>query len=361
MKQFYHLIFLSILGLSACTKANEEDLLPPPPDTSVVFDIDQVPYSKLSDYRFFIGNLKNMKPNERVIPYEPITPLFSDYAHKKRFIWMMPDSSANYVNDTSLLDFPDGTVFIKNFYYDNVLPLHNRKILETRLLIKKNGEWIFADYIWNSSQTEAYYSLNGSYQQVDWKDDNGNTKSVNFRIPSEAECHTCHKSNNQNTPIIPKPLHLNKVFPYPDGAMNQLQKLQEVGYLNGTIPPNVYSVVDWMDVTQPLEMRMRSYLDANCANCHSDEGHCYYRPIRLAFNKTDDPNNLGVCITPQQIITPQLTHIIARGNINKSVMYFRMNSLDAQYMMPLMGRSIVHQEAVDLLEEYINSLTPVCN
>jgi hypothetical protein len=61
------------------------------------------------------------------------------------------------------------------------------------------------------------------------------------------------------------------------------------------------------------------------------------------------------------MITPQLAHIIARGNINKSVMYFRMNTNDPQYMMPLMGRTMVHQEAVDLLEQYINSLSPLCN
>jgi hypothetical protein len=29
--------------------------------------------------------------------------------------------------------------------------------------------------------------------------------------------------------------------------------------------------------------------------------------------------------------------------------------------MPLMGRTLIHQEAVDLMEEYINSLTPLCN
>ncbi len=354
------LLIFALIVLSTCRKQNEEDLLPPPPDTSVNFDISLVPYVKLSDYRFFIGDLKNMEPNERVIPYEPITPLFSDYAHKKRFVWMMPDSSANYINDTSLLDFPDGTVFIKNFYYDNVQSQNNRKIIETRLLIKRNGEWIFADYIWNEDQTEAYSDLNGSYQLIDWINDDGNPMSVNFRIPSEAECHTCHKSNNLNTPIIPKPQNLNKFYSYTDGTINQLQKWQQVGYLSGNIPANIYSVVDWTDITQPLDLRMRSYLDANCSHCHSDGGHCFYRPIRLAFNRTVDPDNLGICIAPQQIITPQLTDIIARGNINKSVMYYRMNTNDPQFMMPLMGRTVIHQEAVDLLEDYINSLSPAC-
>jgi len=359
MKFSHSLLLFLVLGLSACTKVSEEDLLPPPPDTSVNFDLDEVPYAKLSDYRFFVGELKDMEPNEMVIPYEPITPLFSDYAHKKRFIWMMPGTSANYVNDTSLLDYPNGTVFIKNFYYDSVQPLNTRKILETRLLIKKNGAWIFADYIWNEDQTEAYNNLDGSFQQIDWIQ-NGTAKSVNFRIPSEAECHTCHKANNQNTPIIPKPLHLNKTFPYFDGAMNQLQKWKQVGYLNGNIPTNVYSVVDWTDETQPLELRMRSYLDANCSSCHSDDGHCYYRPIRLGFNKTDNPDNLGICIPPQQFIAAQYTNIITRGNTNKSVMYYRLNTNDPQHMMPLLGRTIVHQEAVDLLEDYINSLSPAC-
>lgn len=359
MKHLYSLIAFIVLLLSSCAKENEEDLLPPPVDTSVHFDLNEVPYAKLSDYRFFVGDLKNMEPNDLVIPYEPITPLFSDYAHKKRFIWMMPGTSATYVNDTSLLNFPDGTVFIKNFYYDSVQPTNTRRILETRLLIKKNGAWIFADYVWNEDQTEAYSDLDGSYQQIDWID-KGVPKSVNFRIPSEAECHTCHKSNNLNTPIIPKPLHLNKAFPYADGTMNQLQKLQEVGYLNGNIPTNVYTVVDWTDEMQPLDLRMRSYLDANCAHCHSDGGHCFYRPLRLSFNRTVNPDNLGICISPQQTITPQLTDIIARGNINKSVMYYRMNTNDPQYMMPLMGRTTVHQEAVDLLEQYINSLSPIC-
>lgn len=274
---------------------------------------------------------------------------------------MMPDSSATYVSDTTILDFPNGTVLIKNFYYDNVQPLMNRKILETRLLIKKNEQWIFADYIWNADQTEAYYDLSGGYQQVDWIHDDATAKSVNFRIPSQAECFTCHKANGQNTPLAPKPQNLNKTFNYPEGPMNQLQKLQEVGYLSGNVPSTIVSIVDWTDDTQPLDLRIRSYLDANCSNCHSDEGHCYYRPVRLAFCKTDDPTNMGICVTPQQMISPQLTHIIARGNINRSVMYFRMNSTDPQYMMPLMGRTLIHQEAVDLMEQYINSLSPICN
>ncbi len=333
----------------------------PDEDTGVVFNLDQVPYPKLSDYKFFTGALKNLNPNERALPYEPITPLFSDYAHKSRFVWMMKDSSAQYVSDHSLFDFPDGTVFIKNFYYDNVVPSGERKILETRLLYKKEGEWKFADYIWNQDQSEAVYETNGSYVPVQWIDDQGDNQSLTFRIPSEVECFTCHKSNGNKIPIAPKPQNLDKDFSYPDGVKNQLVKWQEVGYLTGNVPGTIARVADWTDDTQPLETRVRSYLDINCGFCHSDGGHCNYRPIRLEFFKTLDPAMLGVCEIPQQFITPQLTHVIARSNIARSVMHFRMSSTDPQYMMPLLGRSVVHQEAVDLLGQYILSLTPICN
>jgi hypothetical protein len=43
------------------------------------------------------------------------------------------------------------------------------------------------------------------------------------------------------------------------------------------------------------------------------------------------------------------------------VMYFRMNTNEQQYRMPLMGRTIIHEEAVDMMEEYISGLSPACN
>jgi uncharacterized repeat protein (TIGR03806 family) len=357
-------IVLAALGvlLMTCKKDDEEEeVVPNPPSTGVVFDLTQVPYDKLSDYRFFTGAMNQLIPNERVLPYEPITPLFSDYAHKSRFVWMPVGVSTTYAGDDNLLTFPDGAVLIKNFYYDHVLPNNDRKILETRLLIKRDCAWIFADYTWNDEQTEAYFDLNGSYKAVSWIHDDGTEKSVNFRIPSDVECYTCHKSNGQNMPIGPKPQNLNKIYSYVDGEMNQLAKWQAVGYLSGEIPTAITSTIDWTDTDQSLELRVRSYLDANCSYCHRDEGHCYYRPLRLEFNETGNPDMLGVCETPQEYINSTLTHIIARGNTNRSVMFFRMNTTEQQYRMPLMGRTLIHEEAVSLMQEYITGLSPLCN
>lgn len=326
--------------------------------SSVVFDITQVPYATLSEYNFFEGDIKNQEPNFGVIPYEPISGLFTDYAHKKRFIWMPNNTSANYVNDYEILDFPTGTVLIKNFYYDNVQPLGNTKIIETRLMIKKDTGWIFANYVWNDSQTEAIYDLTGSTVSGIEFIENDVTRIVDYKIPSESDCFTCHKKSGISIPIGPKPQNLNKDFTFTDGVENQLQKLLNVGYLS-SVPSNIETVINWEDNSQPLNLRVRSYLDINCAHCHSELRHCDYRPIRLAFNESDDDTNLGVCVTPDEQISP-FTKIVLPGNYQKSMLHFRLNTNEEQYRMPLIGRTIVHEEAVQLIEEWILSLTTTC-
>ncbi len=356
---------LVIVALAACRKEDEQpdtEYPNPQPETGVRFNLSEVPYPKLSDYRFFVDTMMQLHPNERVLPYDVITPLFSDYAKKKRFIWMPSGNSAQYVSDHQVVDFPEGTVMIKNFYYDNVQPTGNRKIIETRLIYKQNGEWKFADYIWNEEQTEALYNSEGDYQTVEWIDDEGQSHTVNYRIPSEVECYTCHKFNDTSTPIGPKPQNLNKSVVYDDGEKNQLQKWAEVGYLNNNYPSTTETVVDWTDESQSLQNRWRAYVDMNCSHCHREGSHCDYRPLRLAWNETINPDNLGVCIPPQEAIPsqPQLTYVISRGNINRSMMHYRLNTTVEQERMPLLGRSLIHEEAIELLEAYINSLTPTC-
>ena len=36
----------------------------------------------------FLRELSALIPNDRVLPYDLNSPLFSDYAHKARFVWM---------------------------------------------------------------------------------------------------------------------------------------------------------------------------------------------------------------------------------------------------------------------------------
>ena len=333
------------------------------PFSPVVVDLAQVPYPRLTDYNFFDGEIANQEPVYGVLPYEPITPLFTDYAHKKRFVWMPNGVKAEYVGDADLLNFPVGSVLIKTFFYENVLPTNTPKIIETRLLIKKSDGWIAADYIWNEGQTEGLLdeSGNGATVPIQFVE-NGVTRDVNYRIPASSQCFTCHKANFELAPIGMKPQSLNSEYNFADGTQNQLAKWIDQGYLESNVPGDIVTVVDWSDTSKSLDLRVRSYFDINCTSCHSDDGHCNYRAPRFQFDLTADPENMGVCVTSDTPIPGyEGAKLVEPGDPDNSVLFFRMITNEEQYRMPLLGRTIQHEEGVALIEEWINSLTQTCN
>lgn len=363
MKNLYNLrttfFLFSLILLVSCGSDNSDDYREISP---VVLDLSTVPYPLLSQYKFFKGEMKNLEPAYKVIPYDLSSTLFTDYAHKKRFVWMPEGTKATYSADGEVLNFPKGAVLIKNFYYDNVLPENTTRIIETRLMIKTANVdgWIFADYVWNAEQTEAILDMRGSFTNVSWIE-NGATKTVNYRIPAEAECLTCHKSGSPavSIPIGPKPQNINKDYAYADGTQNQLSRWISEGYLESA-PQNITSIVDWTDTTKPLELRVRSYLDINCAHCHSEGAHCSYRSMRFAFSETTSSANMGICVQPQEFINSSLTYIVAKRSPLRSALYYRMNNVVESERMPLLGRTIIHTEALDMMREWISTMDETC-
>ena len=114
MKKQYFLTLLLLLVFTFQSCSNQDDNYIP--ISHVEVDLTLVPYPKLSDYHFFEGDLKDLNPALNVLPYEPASALFTDYAHKKRFLWMPVGVKATYDTDNKILIFPVGTVLIKNFY-----------------------------------------------------------------------------------------------------------------------------------------------------------------------------------------------------------------------------------------------------
>lgn len=329
-------------------------------NTNVVLNLENMPFQTLSEYQFFEGALKDLNPEFGVTPYALNSSLFTDYAKKKRFVWMPNNSKANYISDDTPLNFPVGTILIKSFYYDNVLPNDDTQNIETRLMIRKNEGWVFANYVWNADQSEAILDLNGSFVELQWQDDD-EVKTVQYRIPAGAECHTCHKVMEVSQPIGPKPRNLNLIYNYEGESKNQLQQLVDIGYLENSLPLNIEALPDYNDTSISLELRARAYLDINCAHCHSEETHCAYRPMRFSFTDTQDFTNIGVCVDPDTDLGLGHGHIVEPSDARNSVLYFRLSSTEPSDRMPLLGRSILHTEGADLIEDWINSLNNDCN
>jgi uncharacterized repeat protein (TIGR03806 family) len=375
MKKNY-LLLISLLFVFVCVyliscSSSEDNYVAVSP---VTVDLTQVPYPKLSDYKFFEGEMKNQEPALNVLPFQPASSLFTDYAHKKRFVWMPVGAKATYNGDGKALELPVGSAIIKTFYYENVQnisPVGGTRIIETRIMIRKSTGWMFANYVWNAEQTEAFYDMAGSFTEITWKDENNVIKSTNYRIPSEEQCIICHKKqqiiNSQLVttfvPIGVKPQNLNFNYNYADGSKNQLTKWIEEGYLenNFSLPTPENTTIDYNDTSKSLELRARSYVDINCSHCHGDDRHCDYRPMRFAFSETNgNTAHMGVCVDTEdmQDFPSSLSKIVTPGNTEKSMMYYRLNTTNEAYRMPLHGRTIIHQEGIALIEAWINSLAP---
>ena len=185
-------------------------------------------------------------------------------------------------------------------------------------------------------------------------------KIKDYKTPALSECFTCHNRYDSPIPIGPKPQNINKDYLYIDGNKNQLTKWVEQGFLEPGYPLTIESTVNWDNQSLPLDIRARSYVDINCAHCHTEGSYCQYRPIRFAFKDNHNLENMGVCVPMETDIGNGLTHIIKPNNPNESVLYFRINSTIEQYRMPLLGRRLIHTEGVRLIEEWIDSLTTPC-
>ncbi len=323
-------------------------------------NVPESPHEKLSAYGFFAGDLANLQPNEGVLPYDLNSPLFSDYAHKARFVWIPEGQKAQYTAE-SVLDFPLGTVLIKNFYYENDEQdvAKGRRIIETRLLINREKEWEAIGYIWNEEQTEAYYETIGDIKEVAWTDKKGVARTANYIIPNKNQCKNCHANGQKQQPIGPKVRNLNKSYAYADGEMNQLDKWSTLGMLEGfdpTIPHQKAAVWDDPD-SGTLHDRAMSYLDINCAHCHHPEGAANTSGLHLVYG-TELGTELGVYKATVSAGAGTGGHLysIVPGNPDESILLYRMNSTNPGAMMPELGRLLVHEEGVALIREWIQEI-----
>ncbi len=332
---------------------------------AVRFNPAEAPYKTLSEYGFYTGPMQEMFPNEGVLPYELITPLFTDYAHKARFVWM-PDSVEASVDEQGVVQFPENTVLIKNFYYpaDFRQPERDRNIMETRLLMKKGDDWEAYTYVWNEAQTEAKLNLVGDIQAVSWTDEEGQRHEIEYVVPNKNQCKSCHNENNAIQPIGPKVRNLNRTLAYAGGSANQLEKWQSAGLLAaGDYAAQFQPVANWEDPgSGSLEDRALAYLDVNCGHCHRPGGPAHTSGLYLTVDYREQRGKLGVCKTPVAAgkgsgnrrfgITP--------GQPDSSILLFRMESEDPGIMMPELGRVMEHREGIELIREWIAGLEGDC-
>lgn len=329
-----------VVVLSACSRRPGE-----------VRSFASEPYPKqLSEWGLFTGEKDTLQPARNVLPYDLNTPLFSDYADKHRFVWMPAGTSALY-RDDGVFDFPAGTVIAKTFAYGG-------RRIETRLLVHAKEGWVGLPYVWNQEQTDATLELAANPVQIEHRG-----LKIHYVIPNANQCKGCHENSRVMSPIGPKAMHLNRSYAYADGAENQLGRWSKVGYLKGApAPESAPRAAVWDDAsTGSLDSRARAYLDINCAHCHNSKGPANTSGLFLTASETN-PVTLGACKAPVATGPGSGTFrfSILPGHPEQSILIHRMKSNEPKVMMPELGRAVVHQEGLALLEEWIASLKGDC-
>jgi len=351
MKKFL-MLSLSLILLACSEEATKPVNTTVPLDESLSENMAYADLGKLtlSEYGFFKGKLADLQPTEGVFPYELNTPLFTDYAKKARFIYI-PDSSQIAYREGEVLDFPIGTTLIKNFFYSGEqLDQSDKKIIETRLLIKQNEGWVALPYIWNKEQTEAYLEITGGNLALAITSKNGTQHAFDYAVPTMNQCKSCHEKNGKIVPIGPSVRQLNR-----DG---QLEGMIAAGILVGAPDANEWpKLAQWEDPAYSLNDRARAYLDINCAHCHSDGGPAKNSGLSLVYNE-EDLYALGIHKKPVAAGKGSggFAYDIDPGNPDESILLHRMKINDPGTRMPELGRSLVHEEGVSLIENWIKEM-----
>jgi uncharacterized repeat protein (TIGR03806 family) len=322
--------------------------------------------------------------SDRVEPYDLNTALFTDHAGKLRTIWMPEGVSAAY-REGEVLGFPVGTVITKTFYYPvddagnvlrgdaglqvsttpETLDLDRVRLIETRLLIRREAGWVALPYVWDEDERDARLMRAGYSEALTLAEADGRIRAINYLVPNVNQCAGCHATNNTTRelqPIGPAARHLNRDFAYAEGPQNQLAHFIAEGYLSGAPSPELAPRASvWNDADTPLAARARAYLDINCAHCHNPVGAADTSGLHLNFDAPEGPN-LGVCKPPIAAGPGSGGHRfdIVPGVPEESIFIYRMDSRQGDIMMPELGRSLIHEDGVELVRGWIAEMDGSC-
>jgi glucose/arabinose dehydrogenase len=218
-------------------------------------------------------DLKTLEPAEGMVAYEPNVSFWSDYALKSRW-FMVPRASATIGFDaTGNWKFPAGMVWVKHFDMEMTRgDVGTKRRLETRFIVKNGGGVYGITYRWRPDGTDADLVPEGGMDEELTINEGGKARKQLWHYPSQSECLSCHSA------VTGGVLGMNtwQMNGKGEGRENQIEMMRRMGYFSAQTPvPEVktlgaYAKAD--DASASLEWRVRSYLGANCVQCHQPGG-----------------------------------------------------------------------------------------
>ena len=354
----------------------------------VVHDAAMAP-QRLSEWGVVFADGDYLRINDGVTPYDLNTPLFSDYAQKLRTVWLPPGTQAEY-RDQGPFEFPVGTIISKTFHYryessdknagasivlvvgDGEVMLDERDrlaldeyhLVETRLLVRYAEGWKAFPYIWNAAQTDATLEVAGDIRPYRYVRDGGVASEFNYVVPDANQCSGCHAVDHSSKaiePIGPRAWQLDRDYRYQGIVRKQLTHWLDTGIID-RVPANLPRGANWLHPGDAsLEDRTKAYLDVNCAHCHNAVGAADTSGLDLDLGNPVG-RSYGICKPPVAVGrgSGDRPFDIYPGRPDESILLYRMQHSDPAIAMPELGRSLVHDEGVHTVREWIASLDGDC-
>lgn len=277
------------------------------------------------------------QPAAGLVPYAPIAELWSDGADKRRWL-ALPDGERLTVAPDGDLEFPVGSVLVKLFE-------RGGRPIETRLFMHHPSGWAGYSYAWDAHGTDATL-LEGSERRVL---DDGSA----WYFPSRGDCMVCHTSAAGFVLGVElAQLDHDLVYPSTNRRANQRATLEHIGLLDADAPGPEPLVAPHGD--GDLEARARSYLHANCSNCHRPGGRT---PSAMDLRAGIPLRAAGICdvVPDSHDLGLADARIVAAGDASRSVLPARMRQSGLLRMPPL-ATLVVDEAGAGLVHDWIEAL-----
>ncbi len=309
------------------------------------------------------ADVASMTPAASLIPYDVISPLWSDRAGKRRWVSIPTGTRVEWAA-SGKWQRPAGTVFLKHFE----LPVDEGdpeqvKRLETRLLVVQGGGQVYgATYKWRDDHSDADLLTDTLDEDIVISSPDGDWTQT-WTYPSPRDCQTCHNPETDGVLGV-KSASINKDWTYPNGITeNQLRAWNNINLFSADIEAQLvanlptHAALD--DTSTSSEHRLRSYWDTNCANCHGPQGIASLWDARFETPLADQGIINGELPGQRDYLALyglQDPKVVDPGNKDNSILYIRSHSTDPEHRMPPLGTHLVDEEYIELLEDWIAEL-----
>lgn len=311
------------------------------------------------------ASLQPLTPAPGLYPYQPHAPLWSDGAHKQRWLGLpvapnpgQPGPIQLPVRSDASWQLPRGSVLVKHF----ALPGAAGDVpVETRIMHLRPDGWHFYSWHWPDGGNDAIWRPGGGGSRVV---ELGNGKTQTWDYPTTAQCRQCHTAAGGESGQVLGLQSDQLAGPFAFGSKSApyVATLNAAGFFataqteaDAKPMPVVAEVAageSGPDAADP-SAAARALLHSNCAPCHRPGGGA---PSDMDLRWQTESAAMGIWNAPPQSgdLDGQASAIAVPGNPQASALWLRVHAPPGSPLaMPPLGTRIASEQLRKLVGEWI--------